>query len=397
MSTKKDAIEILGADAAISPDEVITPMTAEEAQAACDRINGHLALARAELLDLYRREGWRSLGYQSFRECAVAMFGTSCSYVYRILDAARIDDALGLPIGTTPESHARELTKVPLGKRKEVLEAAKELTDGKVTAAAIAFARDAAESVVSVASVVSLAANLDKRGLMLETFDNGDISIQFSPEFGVLPIRASRQEVVTVRTPVDLEIGGLVQVSDDVGVLIGQVADQEGAWLEVLVHGHERRFFAADVDPYVFSAGDPITWKDLSGVTHVKLQPYSRFRDELFQLVGVAPDDPRFVVVTNSEGKVLWHLRVWICETVTQQSIEPPQDDDIAEYERRQRAELSLFDGNFFVVPLPDQMRDWLSRLDPELQWDLKLKLVGEISEFLDEIFNELEGDRDDN
>ena len=45
-------------------------MTSDEAHAAIERINRHLDNARALLLDFHEREGWRALGYNSWRACA---------------------------------------------------------------------------------------------------------------------------------------------------------------------------------------------------------------------------------------------------------------------------------------------------------------------------------------
>lgn len=98
-------------------------MTAAEARTAAEAIKAHLntaneriAAARMLLLDLYEREGWRALGYDSWRSCAVEEFSQSQSYLYRQLDAAKTERLL-LPSGvdfangetSIPESHLREL------------------------------------------------------------------------------------------------------------------------------------------------------------------------------------------------------------------------------------------------------------------------------------------------
>src|SRR5205807_1142448 len=51
-----------------------SPMTRDEARQCVERINHHLDEARALLLDLYEREGWRALGYASWRECVAGEF-----------------------------------------------------------------------------------------------------------------------------------------------------------------------------------------------------------------------------------------------------------------------------------------------------------------------------------
>jgi hypothetical protein len=88
-----------------------TVMTVTEARACVAVIRAHLTDARAALLDLYEREGWKALGYPSWRQCVVTEFGQHQSYLYRLLNAGLIErevSPLG-EIGTIPETHLREL------------------------------------------------------------------------------------------------------------------------------------------------------------------------------------------------------------------------------------------------------------------------------------------------
>lgn len=88
-------------------------MSEEEARWCVEQIRSGLDGIREAALDLYEREGWRSLGYGSWRECVVAEFGKSQAYLYRVLEAGRIDHIIS-PIGETqlPESQARELARL---------------------------------------------------------------------------------------------------------------------------------------------------------------------------------------------------------------------------------------------------------------------------------------------
>jgi|SRR6476646_1360410 len=130
----------------IARSDAVVPevmMDAQEARACVEGIRGHLEGMRRLVLDLYQREGWRALGYASWRECVVAEFDQSQSYLYRQLQAALIETEISPigEIGTMPESHARELAKAPEGERAEVYEEAVETApDGKLTAAHIAAA-----------------------------------------------------------------------------------------------------------------------------------------------------------------------------------------------------------------------------------------------------------------
>lgn len=69
----------------------VAMMGRDEAQALVTRIKRNLDGMRADLLDLYEREGWRALGYDSWRACAGAEFGASAATLYRHLEAAEIE------------------------------------------------------------------------------------------------------------------------------------------------------------------------------------------------------------------------------------------------------------------------------------------------------------------
>lgn len=99
----------------------ITPMTAEEAQECVTAIKSNLESLGAMILDLERRRGWEALGYSSFRECAMAEFGKSQGYVYKLLHAASVDENLATDkiypldkseIASIPTSHKEELHKL---------------------------------------------------------------------------------------------------------------------------------------------------------------------------------------------------------------------------------------------------------------------------------------------
>jgi hypothetical protein len=101
-------------------------MTEAEARKCAQQIRHHLESARKLVLELCEREGWRALGYGSWAECVTAEFDQSRRYLYRQLDAARIERevAPAVEIGTIPERQLRPLAAVPTGGRKAVWEAA---------------------------------------------------------------------------------------------------------------------------------------------------------------------------------------------------------------------------------------------------------------------------------
>ncbi len=128
-----------GLPAPVQEAAVVVMMTAAEAEQVCGRIDRSLSEARALLVELHDREGWKALGFESWRECVVARFAQHQSYLYRQLQAGQLEQDLDLPIGTLPESHLRELAKVPAEQRQMVLEAVSPNGE-KTTAKAIAQA-----------------------------------------------------------------------------------------------------------------------------------------------------------------------------------------------------------------------------------------------------------------
>lgn len=104
-------------------NQTCVPMTVTEARTCAAKIRAGLEGTRALVLDLYQREGWRALGYRSWRDCVTTEFGQSQSYLYRQLAAAKVDANLS-PFGEIPESHARQLAHLPPERQQEVYEQA---------------------------------------------------------------------------------------------------------------------------------------------------------------------------------------------------------------------------------------------------------------------------------
>lgn len=114
-------------------------MSKIEARRCANDIKASLENARQLILDLHNREGWRALGFSSWRECVVAEFAQSQAYLYRQLDAAKIEleiSPIGEKLGRLPEGPLRELKVIPPGQRKEVFEQAKAQSNGKNPTAA---------------------------------------------------------------------------------------------------------------------------------------------------------------------------------------------------------------------------------------------------------------------
>jgi phage N-6-adenine-methyltransferase len=113
----------------------------QEAQELVEQINEHFNSARALILELYEGEGWKALGYASWRECVSDEFEQSQAHLYRQLTAAKIEREISPigEIGQIPESQLRPLTKLATPEqRKEAWETAvKVAPDHKPTAAVV--------------------------------------------------------------------------------------------------------------------------------------------------------------------------------------------------------------------------------------------------------------------
>jgi len=96
-------------------------MNGTEARACVAAINTGIADIRRQVLDLHDREGWRALGYASWRQCVLAEFVESQSRIYQLLDAGRFEREVStnVEIGTIPEGHLRQLT--PLRDEPDVM------------------------------------------------------------------------------------------------------------------------------------------------------------------------------------------------------------------------------------------------------------------------------------
>ncbi|MCK9228240.1 MAG: hypothetical protein M0P30_10690 [Syntrophorhabdaceae bacterium] len=119
---------------------ILQTMTSEEARTCVTEINNNLRSTRSLLLDLYEREGWKALGYTSWRECVTTEFKQHQSYLYRQLEAAKAEKNIlpilkHSPIDEIPESHLRPLSSLSLSDQREAYQRAIETApDGKVTA-----------------------------------------------------------------------------------------------------------------------------------------------------------------------------------------------------------------------------------------------------------------------
>lgn len=120
----------------------IVRLTGAQARRLCEKIAGSIRNLGEMLWELKEKQGWVALGYASWDECCKTEFKYSQNYANRLIRAEKIQETV--PIGTNlPESHLRELARVPEQARARVLEIAKEdAGDGPVTAEIIRNAAD---------------------------------------------------------------------------------------------------------------------------------------------------------------------------------------------------------------------------------------------------------------
>lgn len=114
-------------------------MTAAEARRCAEQIRRGMADVRYLLLDFHEREGWRALGYQNWRECAMTEFGYGQSHVYELLEAARTERAIADVSDTSektiPVRQLRPLAGLqPEAKREVWTKAVETAPEGKITA-----------------------------------------------------------------------------------------------------------------------------------------------------------------------------------------------------------------------------------------------------------------------
>ena len=112
------------------------------------KLDANQADLRKLLVSFSDGNGWKAMGYKKWEDWAKKVMPQSRSMLFRQLAAGKHEKALGMDIGSAPESHLRTLGKVPVEKRKDVFDAA-------VKAAEKADRPMQAKDVVEAAAVVT--------------------------------------------------------------------------------------------------------------------------------------------------------------------------------------------------------------------------------------------------
>lgn len=106
-------------------------MEKDEARRIVVQINSLAGDIRQLLYRLKNEDGWRSLGYKSWRECVTEEFQFGPSYIYRLLKAEEVQRSLPPCAPVVKESVARELCKLPRSEIASAYAAAEKRESGR--------------------------------------------------------------------------------------------------------------------------------------------------------------------------------------------------------------------------------------------------------------------------
>jgi hypothetical protein len=84
------------------------------------KINSQSADVRALVLRLHEGQGWKSLGYDSWKACVDGEFVFGRQYAYRLLEAAQVEQRVSPNGDRLKESHVREIAVAPVTRQAEV-------------------------------------------------------------------------------------------------------------------------------------------------------------------------------------------------------------------------------------------------------------------------------------
>jgi hypothetical protein len=136
----------------MSKEIALPQLTKPQAMKICEQIRAGLGSVSDLLVELHEGEGWKTLGYGSWKECCEKEFQHSAWWANRQLRVAEVRRALPPPqakkskaceihtvLQPNPpkDSHLIELEKVPENQRLAVLAWAEEKADGKPLTAAM--------------------------------------------------------------------------------------------------------------------------------------------------------------------------------------------------------------------------------------------------------------------
>lgn len=93
-TAENDDLILFASEPIAEPDETADVMGREEAVGIIRKITTKLSECRDDLLRLRDKQGWRSLGYQSFADCMRCEFGQHRITLWRQIQAAQVEKAI---------------------------------------------------------------------------------------------------------------------------------------------------------------------------------------------------------------------------------------------------------------------------------------------------------------
>ena len=97
-------------------------MTEVQARSCLQKIRRHLGQTRQLLMDFHQAQGWLALDYKTWAECAENELGISTAQAYRQLNAATVEQRLGIADRRVPEVVLRQIGYVQEDKQPEAWE-----------------------------------------------------------------------------------------------------------------------------------------------------------------------------------------------------------------------------------------------------------------------------------
>lgn len=122
-------------------------MGQQEASDKHNQLKSLLSVTRSLLLEMRDRQGYLALGFSSFEEYGEKEWGYSRTYINRLANAELVQKSLVVPIGTEiPETHLRELAKIPEAERQAIYDQAKAEADAENKAITAKLIREKADA-----------------------------------------------------------------------------------------------------------------------------------------------------------------------------------------------------------------------------------------------------------
>lgn len=228
------------------PSSLPTPLSAARVRELTARIRQHANHIRVYLYEVYANDGWRVLGYTSWRAYLVGEFSDmSYSYLTRQTKAALLEARAGDSVGTHKEAHLRAITE-------------SSLTDEEKLVAYRNLGND-----IDAADVREITAKVRVRGscyqITKEYMDAGTISATTA-----LSIVEMLDEIGEESTRKTCE---LVTDIEMIPILVRMASTNSDTWQEIRL-SHTIPAFPDPIPIHKATAANLLAWLDVSSAEH---------------------------------------------------------------------------------------------------------------------------------